>query len=144
MTTIHIGIDPGTQTGYAAWDSLRKKLVAVDTLKIHQAMAHVLEVHASGMLHSVTFEDARLRTWFGSADARQARSGAGIREGVGSVKRDCTIWAEFLGDHGIGYRSIKPAAGNTKWDAEKFARLTGWTGRTSNHARDAAILVVGK
>jgi hypothetical protein len=142
--SIHIGIDPGAQTGYAAWDSSSKTLNTVRTLKIHEAMQYVLEVRDSGMLHSVTFEDARLRTWFGSADARQARSGAGIREGVGSVKRDCTIWAEFLGDHGIAYKGIKPTAGNTKWDAETFAKRTGWTGRTSNHARDAALLVFGK
>jgi hypothetical protein len=142
--TIHIGIDPGASTGYAAWDAQAKQLAAVHTLKIHEAMAYVLQVHASGMLHSVTFEDARLRTWFGSADVRQARSGPGIREGVGSVKRDCTIWAEFLGAHGIAYKGVKPAAGATKWDAATFAKRTGWTGRTSNHGRDAAILVIGK
>ncbi|HET6788023.1 MAG TPA: hypothetical protein VFH49_08690 [Aquabacterium sp.] len=144
MTTIHIGIDPGAQTGYAAWDATEKRLASVRTLKIHEAMHYVLEVQRAGMLHSVTFEDARLRTWFGGADARQARSGPGIREGVGSVKRDCTIWAEFLGDHGIAYRAVKPAAGTTKWDAETFAKRTGWTGRTSNHGRDAALLVFGR
>jgi hypothetical protein len=144
MTTIHIGIDPGAQTGYATWDAQEKRLISVQTLKIHEAMAYVLQGQASGMLHSVTFEDARLRTWFGSADARQKRSGPGIREGVGSVKRDCTIWADFLGAHGIAYRAVKPAAGATKWTAEQFARVTGWTGRTSEHARDAAILVFGK
>lgn len=144
MTAIHIGIDPGTQTGYAAWDSQARILTAVRTLKIHEAMDCVMQLHLPGLLHSVTFEDARLRTWFGSADARQIRSGAGIREGVGSVKRDCTIWAEFLGDNGIAYRAVKPAAGTTKWDAETFAKRTGWTGRTSNHGRDAALLVFGR
>jgi hypothetical protein len=144
LTTIHIGIDPGVSTGYAAWDASSRKLASVHTLKIHEAMAYVLQVHASGMLHSVTFEDARMRTWFGGADARQARSGSGIREGVGSVKRDCGIWADFLGAHGIAYRAVKPTAGATKWTAEHFARITGWTGRTSTHGRDAALLVFGK
>lgn len=144
MTTIHIGIDPGAQTGYAAWDANAKKLAAVHTLKIHEAMAYVLQIKAAGLLHSVTFEDARQRTWYGSADARQARSGPGIREGVGSVKRDCSIWEEFLSAHGIAFKAIKPAAGSTKWAAEPFAKRTGWTGRTSEHARDAALLVFGK
>jgi hypothetical protein len=144
MTTIHIGIDPGTQTGYAAWDSSSKALAAVRTLKIHEAMQYVLEVRYADMLHSVTFEDARLRTWFGKMDAEQRKYGAAVREGAGSIKRDCAIWAEFLGDHGIAYKGIKPTAGTTKWDAETFAKRTGWTGRTSNHARDAALLVFGK
>ena len=28
--------------------------------------------------------------------------------------------------------------------AETFAKATGWTGRTSNHARDAALLVINR
>ena len=36
--------------------------------------------HGKGSLQLI-IEDARKRTWFGGADARQARSGAGIREG---------------------------------------------------------------
>ena len=134
---IVIGIDPGTHTGYAAWDMERKVLSAVKTLKIHQAMEFVLEVHASGLLHSVTFEDARLRKWLGT-------KGREALQGAGSIKRDCTIWADFLGHHGIAYRAVAPQAGATKWGAEQFAKAFGWTARTSEHARDAALLVVGK
>lgn len=141
---IHIGIDPGVSTGYAAWDAAERKLAEVQTLKIHKAIAFVLELHYTGLLHSVTFEDARLRTWFGKMDREQAKYGAAVREGAGSVKRDCSIWADFLGDHGIAYKAIKPQAGATKWKADHFARVTGWTGRTSEHARDAALLVFGR
>ena len=132
---ICIGIDPGTHTGYAAWDMERNQLSAVSTLKIHKAMAFVLEVHYSGLLHSVTFEDARLRRWLGN-------KGREALQGAGSIKRDCAIWADFLGDHGITYRAVAPQAGATKWGAEQFAKAFGWTGRTSEHARDAALLVV--
>lgn len=139
---IRIGIDPGKHTGFAAWCDTQRRLIDCKALMIHEAMAEVLRLHGEQQLHSVTFEDARLRTWFGGADARQAKSGAGVREGVGSVKRDCTIWADFLGAHGIAYRTVKPAAGGTKWTAEQFQRVTGWQGRTNEHARDAALLVV--
>jgi hypothetical protein len=141
---IHIGIDPGVQTGYAAWDAVAGQFAAIRTLAIHEAMAYVYEVHRSGMLHSVTFEDARMRKFFEAADARQAKSGAGIREGIGSIKRDCSIWADYLGAYGIPYKSVAPSAGSTKWSAEYFQRVTGWAGRTSNHARDAAVLVLGR
>ena len=132
---IAIGIDPGVNTGYAAFDMTLGKLASVKTIKIHQAMQFVLEVRAAGMLHSVTFEDARLRKWYGA-------KGVEALQGAGSIKRDCGIWAEFLGDHGITYRAVAPQAGATKWGAEQFAKAFGWTGHTSEHARDAALLVV--
>lgn len=141
---IHVGIDPGTSTGYAEWNASERRLMTVETLLIHQAMRRVADLWAAGILHSVSFEDARLRKWFGSADARQARSGAGIREGVGSVKRDCSIWADYLGELAIPYRNVAPSSGATKWKADAFAKLTHWQGRTSEHARDAAMLVFGR
>lgn len=143
--TLIVGIDPGTHTGFAKWDRAAKRLLQVDTLKIHKAMQRVEFEHASGHLKMVVVEDARLRKWFGHADTRVARSGAGIREGVGSVKRDASIWADFLGDLGCAFLLLKPGAGGpTKLDAVAFAKLTGWTERTSNHARDAACIVWGR
>lgn len=141
VTRYRIGIDPGVATGYACWDRTDKRLVTVEAMRIDEAMAEVLSTHRAGVLHGVTFEDARLRKWYGAADARQARSGAGIREGVGSVKRDSGIWSDFLTAHGIPFQAVKPAAGSTKWDAATFARLTGWTAQTNNHGRDAALLI---
>lgn len=143
MSAYVIGIDPGVSTGFAAIGR-DKKLVKVETLAIDQAMELVRDLHTQGLIDHVVVEDARLRTWFGGADARQARSGAGIREGIGSVKRDCSIWSEFLGRKNIPFVAVKPASGQTKWDAAYFKRLTGWPGRTSNHARDAAALILGR
>lgn len=134
MRTVHVGIDPGVQTGFASWDAEEKGFLAIDTLMIHEAMDRVLVLHRAGVLHSVTYEDARLRKWLGS-------KGTEALQGAGSIKRDCAIWADFLGSHGIAYRGIAPQAGATKWPADQFKRITGWAGRTSNHARDAAILV---
>lgn len=139
-----IGIDPGVKTGYAEWLPAERALVAVETTRIHQAMQLVRACRDRGERMRVLIEDARLRTWFGGADARMRRSGAGIREGVGSVKRDCAIWEDFLTDLGVPFQLIKPAAGATKWDDARFKKLTGWAGRTSNHARDAAMLVFGR
>ena len=134
---IHIGIDPGVRTGYAAWRDDDQRLISCTSMAIHEAMAEVLRIRDLGVLHSVTFEDARLRTWFGQAGREQL-------QGAGSIKRDCTIWADFLGAHGIAYRGIKPQPGCTKWTAEQFRRLTGWAQRTNEHARDAALLVVAR
>lgn len=137
-----VGLDPGVHTGLAIWSRTDRKLVDVQTTTITAAMAMVKMMADFGSLHSVVFEDARLRKWFGEADARHRRSGAGIREGVGSVKRDCSIWEEFLsGLEGVPFKPVSPQSKGAKLDAAQFAKLTGWAGRTSEHGRDAAMLV---
>ncbi len=134
---ICIGIDPGKNTGYAEWDRHGKQLLACEALLIHQAMAQIKRCHELGLLYLVAFEDARLRTWLGT-------KGREALQGAGSIKRDCTIWADFLGDLGAPFVNVKPAAGRTKWTAERFATFTGWAGRTNEHGRDAALLVLGR
>ena len=42
---------------------------------------------------------------------------------------------------GVPYKAIAPAQNRTKVPADKFKALTGWQGRTNEHARDAAMLV---
>ena len=133
---IVIGIDPGTRTGVAVWATAEKTLLRVDSMRIDEAMALVLTAHESEQLHHVVYEDARLRKWLGA-------KGIEALQGAGSIKRDCTIWAGFLGAHNIPSRAVAPQAGATKWDAKHFERVTGWTGRTNEHGRDAACLVYG-
>ena len=140
---IYIGIDCGHDTGLAVWDSRDKEFQAVATLKIHRALDAVRswnEEHPGEVV--VVFEDARERRWF--PRERDDSEYRGRLMGAGSVKRDAVIWQDFLADHEIPFISQAPHKGLTKWDAPTFAAVTGWTGRTSNHARDAALLVFGR
>lgn len=131
-----IGVDPGTTTGVAIWDTKDQRLVDVASMPIHAAMRLVDDADEDGTLKMVIFEDARLRLWFGKAGREKL-------QGAGSIKRDCQIWADFLLGEGIPHKAVKPAAGATKWTAERFAKVTGWTKRTNEHARDAALLCLG-
>lgn len=139
---IRVGIDCGVKTGFAV--AVNGVLTRVETLTITQAMEKVKVLHTQDTGLVVRIEDARLRTWFGSADARQAKSGAGIREGVGSVKRDCSIWEQFCKEQGIKFDLVHPAANMTKTKDAYFKKITGWVGRTSEHSRDAAMLIFGR
>ena len=130
----HIGIDTGTHTGLAVWDEASQRLEVLTTVKIHQAMEMVLEYHQNGPV-KVFLEDARLRTWFGSAGREQLM-------GAGSIRRDASVWEDFLEDKAIPYRMVAPKDNVTKLSAQQFERLTGWKGRSTEHARDAAGLVV--
>lgn len=136
---LFIGIDPGVETGYAEYHKPTKKILRVNTLQIHRAFAAIdFEIgrkHKDRIL--VRVEDARLRQWIPKERGRE------VLQNVGSVKRDCKIWEDFLTDRGLAFELLPPAAGRTKWSADYFKKLTGYTSRTSNHGRDAAALVYG-
>ena len=133
----YIGIDPGTHTGMAVWDSKEGKFLSLETLPIHRAMVEVMNLRI-GREILVVFEDARQRKWFGKGDTNAKKQGAG------SVKRDCSIWEEFCKDYGIPFRAIPPVKGATKITPEYFKLISHYQGRTSEHSRDAAMLVIGR
>ena len=106
-------------------------------MPIHQALIYVESFGEREM--KVYFEDARQRKWL-PKDATSSEY-RGHLMGAGSVKRDSVIWQDALTDWGIPFEMVPPRPGATKWDADTFRRVTGYKGRTSNHARDAALLV---
>lgn len=142
--TLYIGIDPGTHTGVAVWNHTTHRLESVETMTITQAMDEVRLSHNlldddTGIEYEVVvfMEDARKRTWFGNA-------GRAKLQGAGSVKRDCSIWETFCDELGVECRKIAPKNNYTKLTAKQFKTLTNWAGRTSDHSRDAAMLVFGR
>lgn len=135
-----IGIDTGTKTGFAVWDG--KRFLEIETLKLWQALDRVRRMKEQGEDITVVFEDARQRKWLPREKSISEYRGKMI--GAGSVKRDAAIWEEFCIDNGIKFFSVPPGKGLTKWSAQTFAEVTGWQGRTSNHGRDAALLVYGR
>ncbi|RYZ48303.1 MAG: hypothetical protein EOP49_18995 [Sphingobacteriales bacterium] len=139
---IIIGIDPGVQTGVAVYDTKKKNFEELRTMKLHDAFELVLNYKS--LIGMVRVEDARKRTGgFAAMDARQEKSGAAVREGVGSVKRDCTAWEDFLIAKGIPHEMVKPGRAKTKITGDFFRKLTGWAKKVSIHARDAGMMVWG-
>lgn len=139
---IWIGIDPGVNTGLAIWDGQHQEFIELSTIPIHRALFKVQKFYQDnkGLFDmKVIFEDAWQRKGYYEEKYTNAKA-----QGAGSVKRDCTIWKDFLTDMGIPYWAKPPQKGMTKVDSEWFRMVTGWKGRTSNHARDAAMLVLGK
>jgi hypothetical protein len=120
------GIDPGVKTGVAIVED--GKLKVVKTTEIHKAFALV------GNVDYVVLEDARLWTFFNSKHNPR-------KQGAGSIKRDCKIWEDFLEDKEIPYTLVKPNNRSTKVSSKLFKEITCYSGRTSEHSRDAAMLV---
>lgn len=138
MSRILIGIDAGVNTGFAK--SYDGELVEVKTYSIIEAMKSVEFTikYAKEHGHQLTvyIEDARKRKW--------VTGGREKLQGVGSVKRDCGIWEEFCIHHDVDFELVAPKNNRTKLSAEQFKKLTGWQHRTSEHGRDAAMLIWGR
>lgn len=138
----YIGIDTGVNTGIAVWSKEDKKVLSIDTVAIHRAMEVVRNwniTYPGGIFARV--EDARLRKWI--PRQKDQRAEAGLREGAGSVKRDASIWEDFLTDHNIPFELVAPKDNKTKMTSDYFKKVTGLKGSTNEHGRDAAMLVFG-
>lgn len=136
---ICVGIDTGKHTGFAVWDTEKRQLDFVDTIPIHEALLRIWSQRHANV--EVYFEDARQRKWYGTRTAKEDRNKL---QGAGSVKRDSTIWEDALKDWGIPFHAVAPKHNTTKMTPEYFRTVTGWKGRTSEHSRDAAMLVFGR
>jgi hypothetical protein len=129
-------IDPGADTGLAVWNVLRRDFDSIRTTSALQAIFELRDLSAAGRAPAlVLFEDARkMRIGGGRTFGQRARL-----QGVGSVKRDSKLWEEACELLGVPWCASPPIIGATKMKAEPFRQLTGWQGKTSSHARDAAI-----
>ena len=139
MDKLYIGIDPGVKTGFAVWDPKNKTFQKIATMSIVEAILTACELEEKLKNKSMHFfiEDARQCKFPGS-------HGAQFMQGVGSVKRDCTIWQDLCEDMSWKYELINPMRHKyKKMSADDFKALTGYDNRTSSHARDAAMLVWG-
>lgn len=136
---IHIGIDTGRHTGFAVWDGSR--FLELDTKTISSALLEVRRYAANFGRENITvyIEDARLRKWI--PREKSLSEFKGRAQGAGSVKRDATIWEDYCAEDEIRLVKVPPKNNTTKLSAKVFTRITGYQGRTSEHARDAAMLV---
>lgn len=138
----YIGIDCGVNTGFCVWHADKKEVYTATTVKIHTAMQMLKAiVETNKDLVFVRVEDARKRKWIPKEKTEKAERG--VREGAGSVKRDAKIWEDFLDSLNVDYELVAPKNNKTKVTSEYFKQVSKFAGSTSQHARDAAMLVIG-
>lgn len=131
--SVVMGIDPGTHTGIALFEG--GKLTTLQTIEPHQ----LVEVIETVMPARVVFEDSRLisPTWKrGVSNAAQLK----IARDVGQIDAWCRLIVATCERLQIPAHGISPKAKGAKLSAEQFAVLTGWTGRSNEHSRDAACV----
>jgi hypothetical protein len=133
---IYVGIDPGVNTGLAIWNKTERTL-ELKTVKLHQAWDAVRAI--KDQIHTLVIENPNLWNYFTDHKAARARL-----QGAGSVKRDFSAWKDFLADEKIPFCAVRPDKKRNELATNKdtFSRITGYTGKSSEHARVAAMLIV--
>lgn len=125
---IQIGIDPGVHTGLAVAED--GKLVRLETLnfwKVYHIVCGLIDEH--GSLRVAIEVPSTKANWHGPTAAHN----------VGRVCREAELLADGLELAGAQVQRVHPPG---KVNAATFARITGWTGRTNEHQRDAGMLAI--
>lgn len=136
-----IGIDGGTKTGFAVWDSEKKQFATIKTIDFWEAYEWVCNAYSTEQCVVYVEDPAQNKSVF-NRHTNNKRQDLKIAQNVGMVKKESELMIRGLKRHGFTVNAIRPQKGSyTKMSAEAFKNLTKYTGRTSEHARDAAMLV---
>ena len=133
MSTI-IGLDPGVNTGLAVYQQGE----LVELVTIHPASIRAALVQWSP--RRVVFEDSRLQ---GHAWTTHRNRAAALKmaRNIGEVDAWCKLIVEHCAELGIVAHGISPKGKGAKIEEQdRFNAITGWTGLSNQHTRDAAMV----
>ena len=143
MKPLFIGIDPDVdKSGFAVYDAESKSLTAVCSaqffwifpyFKTWQCHIALVRIEAGWLNEKSNFHHRR---------GQSKTAGERIAKNVGANHETGRKLAEMCEYLEIEYDLVRPL-GTKNIDHRAFIRMTGWTGRTNQDMRDAAMLVYG-
>jgi hypothetical protein len=138
-----IGIDPGKETGIAIFDTITGLLENVYSSTFWGAITAIDLLIAESLpdkyeLCAIVELPKNKSVWHKGAKYRGAIERTAVN--VGSVIREAELIIDYLKNCNIKTITQHPQG---KVDADYFKRITGWTGRTNSHSRDAGMLCWG-
>lgn len=148
ISPIKIGIDPGVHTGVCVYDSKKKEIILLETHTFWSAIELIknyYEEFGFGIL--VFIEDpsknkAMHHNQHKEITREKLNLSMKIAQDVGMNKREATLIIDYLKLNNIPHKAVKPTS--TKVDAQYFKMITGYSGSTNEHKRDAGMLVIGR
>lgn len=161
-----VGIDPGDQnTGIAIWDNKDLKFIQLMTKTFWETIGWMnefkegKEITQKGMVKNVTMfienpslnkpvfpipsETGMFDLALRNRDKETLKRAIGMfgrrAQNIGMNKKLSQIMIDIAQMKGYQVKEIRPQ--KKKLNSEEFNKKTGWQGRSSQHARDAARLV---
>lgn len=133
-----IGVDPGVTTGIAVWDRREKALTRMESMTWWEAFDWIAGLDPTE--YWITVEDSSKNNFtykrHGGDISRKISRNAGMNQGMSR------LMIEGLKRRGFTVREVVPG-GRKKLNSDMFRLYTKWEDCTSQHARDAAMMVFG-
>lgn len=143
---IYVGIDPGVNTGFAIWDSRLGKFNEIATLDFLSVIVRVKDLNRVTDLTVYIEDPGQVKPMFWQnkrgVNESMIKQALKVAQNVGANKREAELLIQILRDSDMNVIPVKPVT--SKMNAETFANITGYKQRTSEHGRDAAMLVFGR
>ena len=139
-----IGLDPGQATGLAVWDPAREVFARSLLTTTFWEAYELIRTYDPRTVLIVLEDPSQNRPTFHHnlpQSERAYRQRERLSRNVGSNMREALLLAEGLERQGYRVRRVRPRS--SKLSADVFKKVTRYQGRTSEHARDAAMLVFG-
>lgn len=137
-----IGIDAGVHTGLAVRETRILRQWLVIRTGAFWDVYHDITQNYPPHLTTIYVENPALnKSTFDHNEKNHAKREK-ISRNVGANAREATLLIEEL--RRLGYEVIEVKPTKKKVDAKEFKAFTGFAKRTSEHARDAGMLIVGR
>jgi predicted nuclease with RNAse H fold len=145
-----IGIDPDlTKSGVAL--VVNGKIEFLKSLGFGELIVYVVGLDNQQGLVTVLLEDVDNKKpvfpkrHAPSQSGSAAKVNMSIAEDLGKVKATARLIKELLEDNGVTVKLVKPLRGPikaAKKNSAYFNKITGWTGRSNEDTRDAALIAL--
>ena len=134
-----IGIDPGKNTGIAVYDREEKRISILKTTDFWGVINLINSNFPPRAVNILFIELPETKhVWHKGASSRAAIERTGVN--IGSCIREAELLTKWAIGNGYRVLNCKPRG---KVDSKRFSKLTGWTGRTNQHERDAGMMAFG-
>jgi len=155
---IFLGLDGGNHVGFAVWDKQGKQFLNLSTVDFWEAIKLIdywenwCQMNAKTLVSVVedvsankpVFKLAGVYLHTPGAHSQKLSAAGKVAEGVGRVKQTSDLLIKYCEKKCSQVIKLKPGGRSmTKMKADAFKKITGYSKRTSEHARDAAMLVYG-
>lgn len=125
-----IGIDPGKSTGFAVWSSSENRFLVIETVTSGHALKKIRMYPSNESI--VTVEVPQTKANFHGGEGSHIQS-----VNIGMVIGQARLIVDYLKSEGYTVIEMHPQG---KLGKDGFRLMTGYSGRTSQHARDAGVM----